>query len=333
MGNYPPSAEEIASLIQRYNHIVVTSHINPDGDAIGACGVISYILKALGKRFIIYNATGIPYHLEWVPLPAKVITRLMDIPFKPELFIILDCGDIWRLGRELSSCLLEYQSINIDHHIGNPNFGTLANWVEPKAAATGQLVAAIAEVIGIPLTGELAQCLYLSIVTDTGSFAYSNTSPGVLHLAAKLIELGLDPSPIREHLDNQWTLTKFHLWGNLMQKVQLEYNGQIAISAVTLKTITDFGATKEDLEGFTEQIRKIKGVRVAALVREDPGGSCKVSLRSSGTDNVQAVAIQFGGGGHFNAAGATIHEPIETAVKQILEAVQKITFSTTVDVG
>lgn len=329
MDSYPPSAEEIASLIQRYDHIVVTSHINPDGDAIGACGVTSYILKELGKRFIIYNATGIPYHLEWVPLPTKVITKLTELPFKPELFIILDCGDIWRLGRELSSCLSEYQSINIDHHIGNPNFGTLANWVEPKAAATGQLVSAIAEIVGIPLTGELAQCLYLSIVTDTGSFAYSNTSPGVLRLAAKLIEQGLDPSPIREQLDNQWPFVKFQLWGKLMQKVQLECDGEIAISTVTLKTITNVGATKEDLEGFTEQIRKIKGVRVAVLIREDPGGNCKVSLRSSGTDNVQAVAIQFGGGGHFNAAGATVPQPMEITAKQLIEAIQNVTFQQT----
>lgn len=329
MSRYYQSAEELASLIQRYDHIVITSHSNPDGDAIGACGVMGYILKELGKRFIIYNATGIPNYLKWTPLPSKIITKLSAFPFKPELFIVLDCGDIWRLGKELSLQFSEYQSINIDHHIGNPNFGTLANWVEPNAAATGLLIAAIANAVGIPLKGNIAQCLYLSIVTDTGSFAYSNTSPDVLRLAAQLIEQGLDASSIREKLDNHWPLSKFRLWGKLMQEVMLENYGQIALCAVTSAAISKAGATKEDLEGFTEQMRRIEGVRVSVLLREDPSGYCKISLRSSGKDNVRDVAAQFGGGGHLNAAGATITQNLETTISQLLEAIQQITFAST----
>ncbi len=317
-------ADELAAHIQRYNNIVITAHSNPDGDALGSCGVIAHILKVLGKRFIIYNTTPIPSYLEWLPLPCKFVTKLANIPFKPELFIVLDCGDVWRLGKELAPIFSSYTSINIDHHVGNTYFGTLANWVEPSVAATGQLTAEIAKAIDIPLTGELAKCLYLSIVTDTGSFTYGNTSPDVLRLAANLIESGLNAPAIREQIDNQWSIDKFKLWGELMQEVVIVEHGQIAYCTVSNNILMLKNATKEDLEGFTEQMRKIKGVRVALLIREDAESFCKISLRSSGTDNVRAVAVEFDGGGHINAAGATVEQDLQTTLDQSIEYINKI---------
>ncbi|MEG2005506.1 MAG: DHH family phosphoesterase, partial [Bilophila sp.] len=146
-------AAEIAALLKQHDNIVIAAHGSPDGDAIGATGAMAYLLKKLGKNVAIYNATGIPDYLKWVPLPGRVYTKPVELPFKPGLIVVLDCGDSWRMGKELSAVFANYPSINIDHHLGNPLFATLANWAEPGMAATGQMVAAVADAAGVPLEG------------------------------------------------------------------------------------------------------------------------------------------------------------------------------------
>lgn len=320
-------AEEMAAIIQQFDNIVIVAHGSPDGDAIGATGAMGSLVKALGKRFVLYNATGIPDYLEWVPLPGKLVTKPSAIPFKPGLIIVLDCGDAWRMGKELLAVFPEYPSVNIDHHLGNPMFASLGNWVDPGMAATGQMVAAVADAAGVPLTGELAQCVYLSLVSDTGSFTHGNTSAAVFTLAARLVANGLDAAAMREKLDNQWSMPKTKLWGKLMQTLSLECDGMVAVCPVTMEEIGSFGAVREDLEGFAEQMRRIKGVRVAMLIRQDPGNRCKLSLRSSGSDDVRSVAALFGGGGHLNAAGATIDDAdMDAVTRQTIKAIQDITF-------
>lgn len=131
-------AEEMAAIIQQFDNIVIVAHGSPDGDAIGATGAMGSLVKALGKRFVLYNATGIPDYLEWVPLPGKLVTKPSAIPFKPGLIIVLDCGDAWRMGKELLAVFPEYPSVNIDHHLGNPMFASLGNWVDPGMAATAR---------------------------------------------------------------------------------------------------------------------------------------------------------------------------------------------------
>ena len=298
-------AEEMAAIIQQFDNIVIVAHGSPDGDAIGATGAMGSLVKAFGK----------------------LVTKPSAIPFKPGLIIVLDCGDAWRMGKELLAVFPEYPSVNIDHHLGNPMFASLGNWVDPGMAATGQMVAAVADAAGVPLTGELAQCVYLSLVSDTGSFTHGNTSAAVFTLAARLVANGLDAAAMREKLDNQWSMPKTKLWGKLMQTLSLECDGTVAVCPVTMEEIGSFGAVREDLEGFAEQMRRIKGVRVAVLIRQDPGNRCKLSLRSSGSDDVRSVAALFGGGGHLNAAGATIDDAdMDAVTRQTIKAIQDITF-------
>ena len=324
MSELSAPAARIAALLREYDNIVVAAHGSPDGDAVGATGAMACILQAMGKRFALYNATGIPEYLQWTPLQGEVYGKPALLPFKPGLIIALDCGDVWRLGKEMNAVFAGYPSICIDHHLSNPMFASLENWVDPGMAATGQMVAAIADAAGIPLEGDLALFLYLALVSDTGSFTHGNTSAAVFRLAARLVENGLNASAVREKLDNQWSMPKTHLWGHLLQTVRLECNKQVALATVTLETIGSFGAVREDLEGFAEQMRRIKGVRVALLVRQDPGNRCKLSLRSAGSDDVRIVAEQFGGGGHLNAAGATIDQnDMESIVAKTLAALQE----------
>lgn len=268
-----------------------------------------------------------PDYLEWVPLPGKLVTKPSAIPFKPGLIIVLDCGDAWRMGKELLAVFPEYPSVNIDHHLGNPMFASLGNWVDPGMAATGQMVAAIADAAGVPLTGELASA---STSPSSPTRVPSRTATPARRssrLPPASSPTALTPPAMREKLDNQWSMPKTKLWGKLMQTLSLECDGTVAVCPVTMEEIGSFGAVREDLEGFAEQMRRIKGVRVAVLIRQDPGNRCKLSLRSSGSDDVRSVAALFGGGGHLNAAGATIDDAdMDAVTRQTIKAIQDITF-------
>lgn len=317
-------AQQIVDLLREHDHFLVAAHGSPDGDAIGATGAMGHLLQALGKSVVLYNANGLPDHLSWVPLSGHMWNTLHHMPFKPKVAIVLDSGDAWRLGNDLADVLHRYKSINIDHHRGNPEYGTLANWVDPDMAACGQMVAALADAAGIPLRGELAKCVYLSLVSDTGSFTHGNTTAAVFSLAARLVEAGLDAATLRDRMDNTWTLAKARLWGNLLERLRLEKNGAVCLCAITLSEIGACGAGKEDMEGFVEQMRRIRGVRVAMLLREDNPRRCKVSLRSSGSDDVRAMAARFSGGGHTNAAGATLDMSLAQAIETCLKSVDRV---------
>ncbi len=312
-------AKRIMEAVCAADRILVAAHASPDGDAIGSSAGLVWLLRSLGKEAVLFNASGIPDYLKWMPIPGPVVRYLSEMPFKPNLVVSLDCGDAWRLGNELSEALPRYPSINIDHHPGNPAFGSVDNWIDPGMAATGQMVALLADAAGKPLAGELAACLYVSIVTDTGSFSHGNTSADVLLLASRLIRGGLDAACIRDALDNQWSLCKTRLWGQLMQRIRLECGGRVGLCEVSLAELTEAGASKSDLEGFVEQIRRIHGVRVALLAREDSAGRTKISLRSVGNDDVREIAALFGGGGHKNASGATMDMALHKAVEAVLE--------------
>ena len=218
------------------------------------------------------------------------------------------------MGKELLAVFPEYPSVNIDHHLGNPMFASLGNWVDPGMAATGQMVAAVADAAGVPLTGNWPSA---STSPSSPTRVPSRTATPVRRssrLPPASSPTALTPPPCAKKLDNQWSMPKTKLWGKLMQTLSLECDGMVAVCPVTMEEIGSFGAVREDLEGFAEQMRRIKGVRVAVLIRQDPGNRCKLSLRSSGSDDVRSVAALFGGGGHLNAAGATIDDADMDAV-------------------
>ena len=315
-------AARVAEILRAGDRFLVAAHASPDGDAIGASAGLVWLLRGMGKKAVLYNASGVPDYLEWMSLPGRVYQHLGGLPFRPEMLLALDCGDAWRLGNELSEALPRYPSVNIDHHLGNPCFGSLYNWVDPGMAAAGQMTALVADAAGISLEGELAACVYVSIVSDTGSFTHGNTSADVLLLASRLLRGGLDAGALRASLDNQWTLPKTHFWGDMLRKVRLERGGQVGVCEISLADLAARSAVRSDAEGLVEQIRRIRGVRVALLAREEAPGRTKISLRSCGDDDVRSVAAQLGGGGHKNAAGATVDMPVPEAVETVLELVK-----------
>lgn len=311
--NFLPGVENAALAIPSLNHVILAAHVNLDGDALGSLCAMANMLKALGKECFIYSCTGIPDYLRFFPLPCPVYEDAAYLPYRPESAVYLDCGEPQRLGKALAELYADWPSINIDHHLGDGGMGTLANCIYPQAAATAQLLAYIAMALKLPLRGALGDSIALGLITDTGSFCHGNISAEIFELCASLMRNGCNLHHIRESLYNNWSVDKLRLWGSLYMKVEFIARREVAFCAVGRDEIEHFHCKSEDLEGLVEKFRKIKNVKISAIIREENEHLCKFSLRSGGNVDVRAIAMRAGGGGHLNAAGGTIHLPLEEA--------------------
>ena len=314
---HSPVPEEVLSALRKHRRVLIAAHARPDPDAMGSSLAMAWALRSIGVDALVFNEDGLPSTLRFLTLPGPVLTSLDSLPCEPDLVVCLDCGDRARLGETIQPLLDRVPTVNIDHHLANPLFGTEANWVEPGMAATGELVAYIARALRAPLHGAIAEALYVAISADTGNFSYSNTTPGALRLVADMVEEGLNLARIRECMEKNWTEARLRLWGRVMQKVRILEDGKLAAALITVDDMKSCNAGREDSEGIVEHLRCLTGVRVALMLREEEKDGkiqVKASLRSSGNDNVQRVAAQFGGGGHRNAAGATIALDAEKAL-------------------
>lgn len=309
--------EELLSALRKHRRVLIAAHTNPDPDAMGSCLALAWALRSTGVDALVFNEDGLPERLRFLTLPGPVLSSLESLPCEPDLVACLDCGDRARLGEVIQPLLDRVPSVNIDHHLANPLFGTEANWVEPSMSATGEMIAMVAKALRAPLNGALAEALYVAISADTGNFSYDNTTAGALRLVAEMAEEGLNIARLRECMENNWSETRLRLWGRLMRDALILEEGRLAAALITLDTLRECNATRDDTEGFVEQLRRLSGVRVALVLREEEKNGkvqTKASLRSSGKDNVRDVAAQFGGGGHRNAAGATLPLEAEKAL-------------------
>ncbi|SNR64551.1 phosphoesterase RecJ domain-containing protein [Humidesulfovibrio mexicanus] len=313
----PSPIKRIADLIRKTDGFLVAAHVNPDGDAIGSTVAMGHILHSLGKTFCLFNASGLPHQFDWLPLPGPVHTGLCGT--EANWIIVLDCGAASRVGPELHQIMSSRPVANIDHHLGNPCFGQ-HNWVDDSYPAVAAMIADLADELGVPLTGPLGEAIYLGIATDTGFFTFDNTDPRIMELGARLIRLGLEPGKINAKIRNQWSIRRFRLWGESFATTELHYGGQVALAVVTRAMMARTETNTEDTEEIVNFLRRLRGTRAAALLREEPNGAYKFSLRSTGADNVQQVAARFDGGGHRNAAGGTIESDLETAKNRLVKA-------------
>jgi len=313
----PSPVAQIADLIRRTDHFLVASHANPDGDAIGSTVALGHILSALGKDFHLYNPTGLPSQFDWLTLPGPIHDTLAGA--EANWIFVLDCGTESRVGPELHKVMGTRPMANVDHHLGNPNFGQF-NWVDDSYPAVAAMMADLADELGVPLTGALAEAVYLGIVTDTGFFTFDNTDPRVMELAARLIRLGLKPGYVNAKIRNQWSVSRFRLWGESFATTEMFFGGKVAMAYVTRDMMERTGTTAVDCEEIVNFLRRLRGTRAAGILREEPDGAFKFSLRSTGPDNVQAVAALFDGGGHRNASGGTIADSLDSAKNRLVKA-------------
>ncbi len=309
--------QDVAAALKRGRQFVLTSHVHPDGDALGSCLALAELLDALGKQVTVYNASRVPESYAYLPTISRVTRRL---PAKFDTAVFLECPDHKRVGDRVDAVLATAETVlNIDHHVSNDRYGTL-NYIDRTAAALCEMIHPFFAHFDIPVNTAAAVAIWTSLMTDTGSFRYDNTRPHTLRLAADMMEHGINPAPIYDSVYERRTAAGVRLEGRALAAVQLAADGRIAWVTVPHTWFKETGGTAEDLGGLAETLRGVAGVEVACVLREDRPGKVKVSLRSRSDANVHDVAAQFGGGGHVKASGCTIEGTLEAVQPRVLAA-------------
>jgi bifunctional oligoribonuclease and PAP phosphatase NrnA len=301
----------IIDAIHDAQSILVTAHARPDGDAVGSVLACGMMLEQLGKQIEMAFSDRVPLIYRWLPC-AQRIRHWQRVEGDFDLVILLECDGIERTrlkgleGRRL---------INIDHHTSGRNFAHL-NWIDTDACAVAEQVFTLASTAGVRVTPEMATCLYMAVLTDTGSFCYEGTDAHTFSLAHELVRLGACPAPIAQDVYFSNPMSKMLLLGAAL--ANLRRDGRVAWLWVTTSDMERSNAAEEDCEGIVNYAIGIAGVEVAVFLRELPDHRVRLSLRSKGVVNVAAVAESLGGGGHENASGCTLSGPLPAASDAIL---------------
>jgi phosphoesterase RecJ-like protein len=308
------TTEDVIAELRKRRAFVMVSHVKPDGDTLGAGLALGLALKKLGKRVHYFQQDPVPRNLRFLP-DTQYVSR--DIPADlpaDALWVFGDMSNTARAGEFLPE--IERENIlDIDHHLGNDHFGAL-NYVLTHECSTGTCVMHLLRGLGVELDADIATCLLTTIMTDTGGFMHSNTTPDVLRVSAELMELGANKEQITEEIFANKRLAAIKLLGRALTESKVEFDGRYIWSYVDEAMLAQCNADGEDTEEIVNHLRSVEGVEVAALFKAYDG-DIRVSLRSSGRVNVQAAAARLGGGGHFRASGLTFLGPLPEAVKAV----------------
>lgn len=303
---------EVAELLREGERFLITGHRNPDGDALGSALALALALEGAGKEARILVRDGWSSAYAWMPGidRVKVVDQLpAGWPTAFDAILVMECPEEPRAGFE---DLREGNVVNVDHHPGNTRYGSV-NLVDLLAAAVGEMVADLLDLLGWPLTPAIATNLWVSLVSDTGSFRYGNTTSKALALAARLVNAGAEPAEAGEALYESVPLAAFRLERLVLGTLALHDEGRVATIELPRRFLLESGASGEESEGLVNRARSIAGVRAAALLREGSPGEIRCSLRSKGSIDVRDVASRHGGGGHRNASGCRLAGSLETA--------------------
>ncbi|MDD3653077.1 MAG: bifunctional oligoribonuclease/PAP phosphatase NrnA [Desulfotomaculaceae bacterium] len=314
------SLEDIARAIKSAERILICGHIMPDGDSLGSVLALGSALEQLGKKVIMAGPDPVPQIYEFLPNKEKF--RAGKPPESAyDTLIVLDCSVLKRLGSEY--CDLPEQNhltvINIDHHAGPDSFGHY-RYIEPQAAAVGEIVFDLLEFMQIDITLEMAICLYTAIVTDTGSFRYNSTTSSTHRRVARLVELGVPVSRINVNLYEEKPRASNLLLGAALNTLSFSSCGKVAWMTVTRDMLRKVRAEDEHTEGLVNYSRGIKGVEVGLLFHELEGGKIRISFRSKEYVDVMCLAALFGGGGHSRAAGCEIAGNLKKIQNEVVAA-------------
>jgi len=292
--------------------VLCTMHRGPDGDALGSALALACALREMGRSVTVYNPDELPYNFKFLR-GADSVARSLPPDAAFDVTIVTDAGAFNRLGPDVPQPPRRGVLLNLDHHITTEPFGDV-NYVDPEAASVGILAYKIIKALGAPLSQDAAQCIYASILADTGCFRYSSTDPECLRIAAELVEAGVEPWEMTVRVYEQQPLARMRLLADVLGT--LEVHGKVATITITNAMVAKTGSEMDLTDGFINYARSVDGVEVAASFREPQnGGPWHVSFRSRGRVNVAAIAQTFGGGGHHNAAGCSI-EGEEAAVRE-----------------
>ncbi len=303
--------EDVLRQIERRDSFVLTSHARPDGDAIGSALACCQVLRAMGKKADVVLHDAVPRIYRPLPFADQVV-QANRLNGSYEAAIILECDSLLRTRLE---GLEDRFLINIDHHASGRPFADV-NWIDPHAVATAEMVFRLGREAGVPLSPEIATCLYTALMTDTGSFMFQGTNEHTFALARELTLAGADPSHCARNIYFAHSGAKMRLLGEALRNLNQE--GHLVWIWVTQEQMERCGAKEEDCEGLVNYALSIADAEVAVFFRELPDGRFRVRLRSKGKVNVAKVAEGFGGGGHECASGCAVNGPLQAAVSEIL---------------
>jgi phosphoesterase RecJ-like protein len=308
-----------AHLLQDGRRFLITMHENPDGDALGSALGLACALIEMGREVVVYSAQGVPTTFGFLPGAERVVT---DVPGNAvfDVSVACDAGHPSRLGPAFPPKPRRGVLLDLDHHLSAPPFGDV-NYVDAGASAVGMLVFRLLTTLRHPISRDVATCLYVSLISDTGCFRYSNSTPECLRVAASLVEAGAEPAHIASSIYEMEPAPALALLAEVLRTLERGKCGRWASVTASPAQYALCGTSKEPSQGFVNYPRSIQGVEVAILFREEPG-EVRVSLRSRGTVDVSDIAAAFGGGGHHNAAGFTVRSSLAEARHRLIPAVE-----------
>jgi len=306
---------QVVELIENKNTFAITTHVRPDGDGIGSSLGLCWLLRSLGKTAEVIVRDGIP--AAYMQLPgADEIRQVAEVNGKYDAIFVIECSDLSRPGiRNLENQL----TVNIDHHATSEHFGTI-NWIDQTASAVGEMIYNLCKAIGGRVTKEIAECVYLALVTDTGSFHFPNTTERTLKVASELVRVGVKPAQISEAVYNSYPWSRIELMSRVLATVKRSENGKIAWMRQTLEMQENAKSVDGDNNGFVNIPLAAKEVEAVCYMRETQPNAYRVSLRSKDNLNVARVAEKFGGGGHKNASGCRVEGNWHVKESEIIAA-------------
>ena len=307
--------DAVADAIRSNDRFLVTTHENPDGDALGSLLAVKLALDALGKDVVMYLSGETPLPREYTWMPLGNLRRSLPDDAADRVLLALDCANESRLGPDPEVLASAPLVVNVDHHHDNSRFGAI-NAVVADASSTGEIVRDLLGQLGVELTPDMAEALYIALVTDTGRFQYTNTTPKALRLAAELVEAGADVHKIFQGVYESVQFAKLKLLARALERAQIYEGGRLVISYLLRGDFAEVGAAEPYSEGIIDYLRAVEGADMAALIREPPRGDAparRVSLRASADElDVSKIARASGeGGGHRQAAGFSSSDSIE----------------------
>jgi len=322
--------KQIVSHLKNSRSLLVATHINPDGDAIGSLIAMGLTLEALGKRASLHCASPIPAVYRFLPATDK-ITGVCAPAKDFDTAVILDCGNFNRVGPAWKQIEKIETVINIDHHVTNTGFGDF-QIVDTAACATAEILYGLIKKLGVDITPGMATSIYTGILTDTGSFRFSNTNRAAFAICEEMVAIGMDPYKVAQNVYGTYSLGRIKLLNLALDSIELAAGGKVSIMTLTRNMLAETGTHPEDIDGLINYARRIEDVKLAVLLQEMENGRraeadaprYHVSLRSDGEIDVAEIAATFGGGGHKVAAGFNSDSPLEKIRAKIMHLAEKL---------
>lgn len=309
------SVIEVADAIRTRQSFLITSHARPDGDAIGSSMALALALDAMGKQTTVLLRDPVPVQYRGFPAIDRIrITDRADV--QADAAVVLECGELTRPGL---ANLEAYTLINIDHHLGNTMYGAV-NWFDERAAACAEMVAEVIDTLGVAWTREIAAHLFLAITTDTGGLRYGPISARTYDLCRRIVDAGVDTPLLSRQIFESYSIGRVRLTGALLGAMTLHHDNRLAVLAFDDDLLARMGATADDTEGLVNMPLGAREVVAAILLKKQKDDTWRVSLRSKGDVDVRAVATQWQGGGHRNAAGCTVAGDQDAVTRMLVDA-------------